>query len=695
MKKVMILIITTFMLIAKDSVVTFKIPRIDVPPKIDGKIDEVYRNFLKLDNFQQVEPKYQAKPTQKTEFYIAYDSKNLYIAFKAYDREPSRIRATVTRREDFMKDDMVGILLDPFKTKVRAYIFLLNPYGIQGDGIHDDSSYKNQEDFSWDALWYSKGKIYPWGYFVEARIPFKSLRFPAVSNVHRWGFHAFRKIMRNSELDSLVPIDRKIRGLIHQEGEIVIAGDIKPGLHLELIPTLTGLRNEEQNFKPEFGFSFKNSLSSDITLDLTYNPDFSQIESDAGKIDINQRYALYYEEKRPFFLEAAELFKTPIQVFYSRRIAKPQFGAKITGRYGRSAFGFISAYDTASFESLWDVSDGGEDKAYVNIGRYKYEVWKGSFLGLAFTDKRWGKGNYNSVAGIDGYLRKENFVFSFQGLFSRTSKENIHSGEAFVGDFSYGGEHFNFMVGSKLISPEFDAQEGFVKRTDIRSYYSWIGYTFYPEKRFFLQGGPSIFLNYITDWKGEKTDHFARFGFRVRTVGNSFINIFFSNSFEKYNGEGFTKDKFGMFLNTSPTKYFSVGGGVFVGDGIYYSNDPYLGYDVSGHIFASLFPLKKLTIETSYVFDYFYRGKGKELVYKMNIFRSKMVFLFNRELSLRAIWEYNDYYRNHYGSLLLAYEYSPGTVFYLGASSDFREMDGSWDTSNFTVFVKFSYLFRI
>ncbi len=695
MKKIAILILVAFMLIARENTVRFEIPRISIAPKIDGKIDEVYKSFLKLEKFQQVEPKYQAEPTQKTEFYIAYDSKNLYIAFKAYDTDPSKIRASITRREDFMNDDIVGILLDPFLSRVRAFLFMMNPYGIQADGIHDDSAYMKQEDFSWDALWYSRGKLYPWGYFVEARIPFKSLRFPSGGNIHRWGFHSFRIIRRNSEIDSVVPINRKVRGMVHQEGEIVIRGDIKPGLHLEMIPTLTGLRNDEQSFKPEFGFSFKNSITSDITLDLTYNPDFSQIESDAGQIDINQRYALYYEEKRPFFLEASEIFKTPIQIFYSRRIAKPEFGAKVTGRYGRSAFGFISAYDTASFESLWNVTAGGEDRAYVNIGRFKYEVWKGSYLGLTFTDKRWGDGNYNSVGGIDGYLRKKNFVFAFQGVLSRTSREEIKEGNAFEGNFSYGGEHFNFMIGSKLISPEFDAQEGFIKRTDMRSYYSWLGYTFYPEKKFFIQGGPSVFLNYITDWNGNKTDHSARFSFRIRTAGNSFFSLFYSNSYEKYNERDFTKSKIGLFFNSSPTKYMAFGGGVFLGDGIYYSNDPYLGFDRAGHLFATFFPTKRLAIESSYVFDYFYKTMGGDLVYKMNIFRNKLIYLFSREFSLRAIWEYNDYYKNHYGSLLVAYEYSPGTVFYLGTSSNFYRENGSWDSSNFTVFVKFSYLFRI
>ncbi len=692
MKKFILFFILISLALAKE--VSFEIPRINTPPKIDGKIDDVYKNFLKLDKFQQFQPKYNESPSEKTEFYIGYDSKNLYIAFKAYD-DPKKIRARISKREDFFNDDLVGILIDPFNTRVKAFIFLMNPYGIQGEGVHDDSSYRNQEDFSWDAIWYSKGKVYPWGYFVEAKIPFKSLRFPSEGKIHKWGFHAFRKIIRNNELDSLVHLDRKIRGLVHQEGTLVIEDNIKPGLHLELIPTLTGLRAEEQNFKPEFGFSFKDSLTSDITFDLAYHPDFSQIEADAGQINVNQRYALYYEEKRPFFLEAAEIFKTPIQVFYSRRIAQPRYGVKLTGRYVRSSFGVISAYDISSFENLWDVTQGGEDSAYVNIGRYKYEVWKGSFLGFSLTDKRWGDGFYNSVGGIDGYLRNNNFVFSFQGLLSRTAKEEQTSGQAFEGEFSYGEEHFNFMIGTKMISPGFDAQEGFIKRKDMISYYSWMGYDFYPERKLFIQGGPNLFVKYITDWKGEKTDQSVRLGFHLISLANSFLNVFLSNSYEKYNDIGFNKNRVGMFLNSSPSKYLSLGGGMFIGDSIYYSDDPYLGYDISGNLHMTFYPLKRLAINSSYILDYFYEKRGGSLVYKMNIFRNKAVFLFTREFSLRAIWEYNDYYKDHYGSLLLAYEYSPGTVFYLGASSEFYRENGIWDTRNFTFFVKFSYLFRI
>lgn len=688
-------LLLSFFTLSADKVL--KVPRINPAPEIDGIFEEkVYKHFLKVTDFYQFQPKLNAPPTEKTEFYIGYDDENLYLAFKCYDKEPSKIRAFITRREQIENSDLVGIFIDPFNTGFRAFIFLFNPYGIQADGIHDDTiTDGNQEDFSWDTLFYSKGKIYSWGYFVEAKIPFKSLRFPAGKDKQEWGFHIFRLIPRKGEIISWIPFDRSKRGMISQSGKLIIEDRISPGLHMEFIPVFTALKNQREKFQPELGFSYKYSLSSDLTLDLTYNPDFSHIEADVAQIDINQRYALYYEEKRPFFLEGQEIFKTPIQVFYSRRIAKPLFGAKLTGRYGRSTIGILSAYDTASFEDLWSITEGGEEKAWLNVLRYRYEIMKESYLGFFLSDKRWGNGFSNTVLGMDSYIKIQNFVASIQGLFSSTEKEGALRGQAYFADISYTTKHTWAGVGTRMISPDFDAQVGFIKRTDFKSYYTYTGARFYPGKKLFVEGGPGLFYQYITDWKGEKTDETYAFNFNFQTLRRSWVNFFIRKEYEKYKEKGFDKFNYGFSINSNMFKFLSFGTHFSVGDGIYYSENPYLGYQIRGSFWSTLFPSRRTSISSQISSYRFYKEKGGELVYEMNIYRIKAVYLFTRELSTRFIWQYNDFYRQHYLSFLLSYEYVPGTVFYLGFSSDFTAEGGNWKTSNYSIFVKFSYLFRI
>ncbi len=698
MKRAVVLLLVAAMLAAAGGQkYVIKAARIETPPKIDGVFEEeVYGHFTKITEFYQFQPKLNAPATEKTEFFIAYDRQNLYIAFRCYDSEPSRIRASISRRERFENNDLVGIFLDTFNTGFRAFLFFFNPYGIQADGIHDDSiTDGDQEDFSWDTLLYSKGKIYPWGYFVEARIPFKSLRFPARQKVQNWGLHVFRLIVRKGEVDSWVKINRAKRGLVSQSGRLIIKEDIKPGLHMEFIPVITGLKNQQQEMKPELGFSYKYSLSSDLTLDLTYNPDFSHIEADVAQIDVNQRYALYYEEKRPFFLEGQEIFKTPIQVFYSRRIAKPRFGAKLTGRYGRWALGLLSAYDTASFEDLWSITEGGQQKAWVNIFRLRYELAKESYFGFFLTDKRWGEDFSNTVAGADSYIKLGNFVANLQGLFSFSQRETSLRGQALYVDVSYTTKHSWIGVGTKMISPDFDAQVGFIKRVDFRHYYFYSGLRAYPGKKFFVEGGPGFYFGLITDWKGERTDQTLAINFNFQTFRRSWVNIFARREFEKYAGVGFYKNVYGFFFNSDLLKSLSLGGLVSWGDGIYYSSSPFLGYNIAGRGWFTLLPAKRLSVSGYVSFYRFFRSRGGELIYNMNIYRLKAVYLFTRQLSTRIIWQFNDYYRSHYGSFLLSYEYSPGTVFYLGFSADFEEDGGGLRRKDYSVFVKFSYLFRI
>ena len=314
------------------------IPKLTKAPKIDGVLDNpLWENeALRIDQFFQLTPKENGPPTEKTLVYVGYDKKNLYFAIRCFDSEPGRIRASITNRDQCLEDDWIVVFLDTFNEKRRALSFLANPLGIQMDCIRIEEGGNDNMDFSWDAVFYSDGKIDDEGYTVEMAIPFKSLRFPDAEE-KVWGMVFGRNIPRKGEIIMWPSFSRKIPGLLAQGGQIILQEEVEVGKNFEVMPVATSLKTKEEKITLNPGVNFKWGISSDHTLDLTVNPDFSHIEADAPQIDVNQRFALYYQEKRPFFLEGMEIFKFPeIDMVYTRRIIDPIGGAKLTGKLGRA-----------------------------------------------------------------------------------------------------------------------------------------------------------------------------------------------------------------------------------------------------------------------------------------------------------------------------------------------------------------------
>lgn len=690
------------------------LPCIASSPRIDGIFEEeIYRDFLKLANFFQLMPKYNQPGSEKSEAFLGYDDKNIYLAVKAYTRDPHKIRASIAKRDNIDNDDRIELVLDTFVTKQRGFAFAVNPYGVQMDGIFDEAIDEVNMDKSWDTQFFSGGRIYDWGYFVELKIPFKSLRFPRGKDIQGWGFNITRFIEDNQETNFLFFWDRTDRSWMTQEGKLIIDAPIKPGLHLEWVPYISTLKNKEKDLELNGGFSFKYGINTDSTLDLTLNPDFSHIEADAWQIDINRRYAIYYDEKRPFFLEGKEIFKSPLELFYSRRVYTPRFGAKVTAKTGNSSFGLFSAYDTASFRHVDDIKKGGKEKAFATVFRYKYEFKKENYVGLFITDKRGEGSSYNNIIGLDAHLKHKNFISDFQAVTAKTDQEDQEdqegrspgqrekrTGQAYYGSFSYADEHLQASVFTEQYSPGFDAQMGFVDRVDIRRYGALLGYDFLPEKSYFLQGGPRFNYEYAIDWRGVVQDKRANFRFICKTYKNTMASVFLEKNFERYEGVGYDKDIiWGFSVQSAPSKYLSFCASYILGDDVQYE-EQYLGYKKSFKFTSTILPMPRLSILADWDSAYIYWGKGEELAKKSNVFRVKLTYLFNRSLSVRTIWEYNDFKKNHYGDVLLAYEYTPGTVFYLGYSYDSEKEIVAKDIREnrvikdyYTIYFKFSYFF--
>lgn len=457
-----------------------RIPRLDERPTIDGLLtEEVWKRAARLKDFYQTNPGDNTAPSYPTEALIGYDSKTLYVGFRAFD-EPEKVRATIARRDSFLEtDDSVRILLDTFNDQRRAYVLAFNPLGVQQDGIRTEGV---GVDFSVDILMESKGVRTKEGYTVEAAIPFKSLRYEA-GRGKLWGVQVFRIIQRlNGEQDSWMPISRSNSSLLSQAGHITGLEGISTERTLELIPSLTVSETGKRvsSITPSIissgpgqvdagrfvnepvgldaGINVKLGLTPTITLDLAVNPDFAQVEADQLVVTTNQRFPIFFPEKRPFFLEGIDVFQTPLTALHTRAIVDPDLALKLTGKRGRNTFGLMVASDNgpgnfAGDERLNPANRHFLDRnASVAVARFKRDVGAASSLGFLATaysfkprdepptpfDLDTGDpcraekslARTNTLAGFDGHFRlNESTTYDFQILGTTSRRCFFDAGE--------------------------------------------------------------------------------------------------------------------------------------------------------------------------------------------------------------------------------------------------------------------------
>ena len=680
------------------------VPKFEKPPKIDGLIErELWDKGLVFENFLQLAPKESGPPTQKTTAWMGYNSKNLYIAFRCDDTEAGKIRASVTNRDNAMDDDWIFVFLDTYNEKRRASSFLLNPIGVQMDMIRVEEGGNDNMDDSWDTAWESDGQVDKTGYSVEMAIPFKSLRFPDAAK-KTWGLVLGRSIPRSGEIVLWPSFSRKIPGLLTQGGEIVIPGEVERGKNLEIMPVATALKREGESIDFEPGVNLKYGVKSNLTLDATLNPDFSHIESDAPQIDVNLRFALRYPEKRPFFLEGMEIFKFPeIEMVYTRRIIDPLWGVKATGKIGRLTYGILSSQDQHPSESLWDVHNGGgtaDDTALFNIVRVKADVFKESYIGFSLADKEID-GSWNRVAGVDGQWRFANkFFFNFQALASKTSfdGDKTEVAPALYAEAYYFTKHWTAGGFWKSIHPDFEAASGFVNRTDYRSAGAFTSATLYPDKKFLnqirfqLQAGQRN--NYFDSGI---QDTWIRFQTQFRFTEFNQLVILAENGLERYEGLDFRKTTLSLEGQSNIVKWmpFSLFGRI--GDEINYDpDDPYLGWGVTFGIGTNFKPSNRLQIGVDFSQSTFWREAGGERQWDYNVVHTRTIYQLTKSLSLRAIADYNHFYKEIFGSFLVSYVLRPGTVFFLGFDSNYdKPVPGPYARRDYSVFLKFSYWWRL
>ncbi len=422
------------------------IPKTSVGIVIDGKVDEeLWKQAAVFKDFYQTYPGDNTAPSKPTEVLMMYDEKHLYVAFKCWD-EKDKIRATVAKRDDVFGEDNVRMWLDTYNDQRRAYVLGFNPYGIQQDGIFTEG---RGADFSIDIVMESKGVIEDWGWSVEVKIPFKSLRYTAGKG-KMWGFNVARNIDRfNDEFDQWLPDDRNVSGFLIKHGKITGLDEIKYERTLEIVPSITisetgrrlGVfpsnplvsdRFVNQPIRQDIGVTLKYTLSPNVTLDLAYNPDFAEIEADAPVVSANQRFPIFFQEKRPFFLEGADIFNTPLQVFHSRTIVDPDLAAKLTGKINKTSFGFLVASDKAPGNYGEDdrnnlsfrrrIDEFIDRNATFGILRVKRDIGKENNIGFFATYRSFPE-QRNLLGGFDGRFKLDDkTVFQFQVVGSNSRR---------------------------------------------------------------------------------------------------------------------------------------------------------------------------------------------------------------------------------------------------------------------------------
>lgn len=758
--------------IPTDRKLPIRIARLESSPQIDGVLDEpIWESATVLNNFIQTSPGDNIKPSRETEVRIGYDSKKFYVSFRAKE-DVDKIRATSPIRDQIINDDLVGIYLDTFNDQQRAYTLFFNAHGIQQDGIYTENF---GVDRSIDIVMESKGTITSDGYNVEIAIPFKSLRYEAGKG-KIWRAHFFRRIKwANNELDSWMPMSRNISGWLTQTGQLTGIENIETERSFELIPSLafseTGKRvnslppppsgvndpgrmvNKPVNVDP--GLTLKYNLTPAITIDAAINPDFAQVEADQPVVTANQRFPIFFEERRPFFFEGAEMFRTPIRAVHTRSIIDPDYALKLTGRRGKNNYSLLLASDNApgnyseeernNPKLLPTITKFLDKNAYVGILRYRRSMMGDSNLGFLTTSYNFRE-NHNQVAGVDGRLRIDpTTIFSFQFLGSTSKKQffnsvddiaNLRTGNGLAYDLllNKSDRHFGYSIAANGRTSDFRTNAGFYTQTNTNKSSFSTNYT--SEQR---QGVPITFwkisqetkINYDNQGRLQSWSLEPLFNMQFQRQTN--FSVGYLNGYEKIREDEFEvlRNKKIVFFGNSSERATPVKG-VF---GTYYSGalkkitvegdwmykhgeldfdyvenlrrvspaalinpkspmDPAPGKSLKFTLTTGYRPSSTFNTSLSYTKSRLKRNDTGLIAFDDNIYSWRTTYQFTRFLFIRTRVDYSSLNSTLRGQYLLGWTPNPGTAFYAGYNDRMSDYYERFRLNERTFFVKMSYLIR-
>jgi hypothetical protein len=680
--------------------------------QIDGVLNEEAWKHVEIINLP-----YESYPGEnipapvKTECLITFDKSKLYIGFRCFDPEPGKIRAHLMDRDDvgeFSQDDHVAVTIDTFNDERRAFRFAVSSLGVQTDALF--SEIDRQKDYTWDAIWKSAAKKTDFGYVVELAVPFTQLRFRDTTEKLTWGFSIERSYPRTDAVHSLTSHvkDRNIVCLLCQVNKIAGFEEVKPGRDLEFDPTLTAIRTDQREDFPsgkmaagkievEPGLSARWGITPNLTMNAAVNPDFSQVEADAAQLEINKRFALYYPEKRPFFLEGKDFFYTPNEIVFTRTVFNPVWGARLTGKLGKSAVGLIITQDR--FTNLLLPSNQGsfsislDQDVFGGVFRYRRDVGKGSTLGALYTG-RVGDDYHNHVGGVDGFIRLSNTkFFKFQLLHSNTDYPDGVAGQyglnkdafgdfALHAGFTHAGRSFAYIVSYDDLGKDFRADYGFVPRVDTRRFYAAIQPTIWGKPGgWFERIDFGVTALNVTDHDGTLTDR--QLGLNLSYLGPLQSNGSLGANLRKeyYSGITYDLNSYYITFGIGPSGAFYYDVYFEVGDTVDYDNarearSLYLENVIKWR-FAG-----RLNLDFSHIFQGV--SLGGEKIFSVHLLQARLGYHFNVRTFLRAIVQYTDISQNPalytypvdsktrvvFTQFLFSYKLNPRTVLFLGYSDN-------------------------
>ena len=683
----------------------------------DGVLDEsVWSEAFTMTLDYEVRPGENIEPPVKTELLMAYGESNLLIAFKAYDPNPDDIRARMRDRDEIGSDDWVAINLDTFNDARQSFLLMCNPFGVQADFTEVTGGMGSE----WDTIWDSGGRIHDWGYAVEMVVPFSSLRFQRSAEDQIWGIDAIRSYPRNVRHHiGLFPRDRDNNCYLCQAEKIVGFAGADPGRSIEIDPTISGIlsqqRPEDSNYGPfeggtrdmDYGFTARWGITPNLTFATTYNPDFSQIESDVFQLDVNTRWALFYPERRPFFLEGNNFFNTHDRLVYTRTVADPIWGAKITGKEGSNGIGVFVAQDEYT-TMLFPSAEGSEAESLernsmTGVVRYKRDVGESSYIGATITDRESlndpnGEHYGNRVGSLDATIDiNQNNRLRLQAMNSWTEypakiqrnydQEASISGEGTRAVYIHSSRSWDSWAYGVRRHPDFRADAGFINMTNVASYGGGTDYAFF--------GDADHWYSHLEiGVEAEETRTYDHSRTLERQINGfmwgqgpmqSWVNVFAEAERTWYGGKEYNTDSIWMGGGFFPHPDLFTELGFFYGKQIdIRNNQPGVEFGINPEF--QWLAGENLRLELDHAYNQLDVPAGR--LYSANVSRVRVVYQFNRRMFVRTIVqnvhidnnkqafnepeEVEDVEQYIATQFLFSYTVNPQTVVYVGYSDNIR-----------------------
>jgi Domain of unknown function (DUF5916)/Carbohydrate family 9 binding domain-like len=718
------------------------VPRVtSAPQRADFESMEVRDapfGMRRVEGFVQRFPNDGAAVSERTIVYVGYDPEFLYVVFLCFDRDIDRIGAHMLPRDAFPNDeDTVAVHIDTFRDLKHAYGFQVNAYGVQTDGTYTEGQ---GWDLSWDTVWQSEATPTKAGYVVLFRIPFKSLRFPATDG-QQWGIFFYRAIARRSEQVYWPACSTRVAARFRQAAIVDGIEHVSPGRNLQAIPyaaarsfrALDASAGAPPSFVSRaadgaFGVDLKSVVHDSLVVDATVNPDFSQVESDLPQITVNRPFEVFFPEKRPFFLENATYFATPIQLLFTRRIADPAIGGRATGRVGRYAIGAMIVDDNAPV-----ASPGADDRAWFGVARLIRDVGRESYVG-AFVSERRGGSIGNDVAAVDGRLKLgANWFAAGQTAVtgSRAGAAAARPGSAVFASLVGSGRRFNYQLDYNDRSAGFAVAEGFIPRVDIRSVDQTYAFRARPSHRTLQAWGPDVVVERTWDASGQPLDWSVTPRFELQWPGTTILDVSYTAARQTLRPSEVATatvpqradvSRIGATFSSAILPRLIGSASLFAGAAPNIA--PARGLPIADERIADATAsatvrlTDSLMLDVSYLFDRLLDDESRQRIYGNGITRVRLGEQFTRALAVRAIVEYTQLgvdaersslrsSRNLDYDLLLTYVTTPGTAIYLGANYNLADIDSrllpvdggllrsaALTNTGWQVFTKVSYLFR-